>query len=368
MAIPQGHLTSLLASMPEGIGDHTFGTEPWLKAGGEVLSRLVLASQTQLENAPKFTCCMVGHNPPAYLHLGTPIAWNFTVDRTKIYVRTGELPIDECDVKVVADHSILSNYARILRRGNNPAVANHARERLLRIGRWDVQGQWPEHSALQTLLTEFHDAMASKTMPRFTFMTPEWVSVARYVLTSRSISEKYRDTLKPHSFTFSEEFTHTPKYAFPDGSHGGFWVKCDNGLITVGAGPLPQEHEPADMLTKGMYTPVVPVGRTVNVALTEEDKQAQVEYSKTAFARDAEGNAPVNQSSPSNGGPMPPDLGRVFLPLHDELSKRTSSELPSDFDTGLDKRWTQPQVFDRDPSFDKSWLRYDEFDIYGNPR
>lgn len=368
MAIPQGHMTSLLASMPEGIGEYTFGTESWLQAGGEVLARLVSTRQTQLQDAPKFTCCMVGHNPPGYLHLGAPIAWNFTIDGTKIYVRSGELPIEECDVTISTDHSILSNYARILRRGSNPAVADHARERLRRVGRWDIRGQWPEHSAIRALLSEFHDAMAPKTMPRFTFMTPEWVSVARYVLTSRSISEKYREAIKTHNYTFSEEFTHTPKYAFPDGSHGGFWVKCDHGLLTVGAGPLPQEHAPADMLTKGMYVPVVPVGRTVNVALTEEDKQAQAEYSKTAFAKDANGNAPVNQSLPSNSGPMPPDLGRVFLPLHDELSKRTSSELPSDFDSELDKRWTQPQVFDRDPSFDKSWVRYDEFDIYGNPR
>ncbi|MEM7385799.1 MAG: DUF1553 domain-containing protein, partial [Verrucomicrobiota bacterium] len=33
-----------------------------------------------------------------------------------------------------------------------------------------------------------------------------------------------------------EEFTNTPKYAFPDGSHGGFWVRCDHGQLTVGAG------------------------------------------------------------------------------------------------------------------------------------
>jgi hypothetical protein len=65
---------------------------------------------------------------------------------------------------------------------------------------------------------------------------------------------------------------------------------------------------------------------------------------------------------------MPPELGRVFLPLHDELSKRTSSELPADFDDSLKDTWSTPQGFDRDANYDTSWLRYSEVDIYGEPR
>ena len=63
---------------------------------------------------------------------------------------------------------------------------------------------------------------------------------------------------------------------------------------------------------------------------------------------------------------MPPELARVLAPLHDELSKRTSGELPADY---LDVKpdWGIPQGFDRDPDYDPSWLRYDEVDIYGEP-
>ena len=56
---------------------------------------------------------------------------------------------------------------------------------------------------------------------------------ARYILTKRAASEKYSADLRKVNYTFSEQFTHTPKYAFPDGSDGGFWVRCSNGRITV---------------------------------------------------------------------------------------------------------------------------------------
>ena len=62
-----------------------------------------------------------------------------------------------------------------------------------------------------------------------------------------------------------------------DGSHGAFWVRCSCGAITVGAGPLPEELEPADRLTKGVYTPVVPVGRTVNTAMSAEEQEATLD-------------------------------------------------------------------------------------------
>ena len=206
-------------------------------------------------------------------------------------------------------------------------------------------------------------------MPRFVFMTPEWVCSARHILSSRAISDKYANGIKNVVFTFSEEFTDTPSYAFPDGSHGGLWVLCDHGEITVGAGPLPEELEPADMLNKGKYAPVVPVSRTVNGAMTDDERFQQAEYSKIAFAREEETQQyPVQQSNPSGRGPMPPELGMVFMVLHDELSKRTSGELPSDFDSTIKPEWAASQEFDRDPSFDASWLKYDTYDIYGNVR
>ena len=217
-------------------------------------------------------------------------------------------------------------------------------------------------------MRQLHDAMAVRTMPRFTFMTPEWVSTARYIVSTRAANANYAPGIMDVDFTFSEEFTDTPSYAFPDGRHGGFWVHCSQGQVTVGAGPLPEHLEPADLLTKGMYTPVVPVGRTVNAAMTDEEQAEQKTYSAAAFKFDKEaGRYPVEQTQPSGKGPMPPGLGRVMMVLHDDLSKRTSSELPCDFDDTLKPEWPSPQAFDRDPGYE-SWVTYDEFDIYGNPR
>ena len=244
-----------------------------------------------------------------------------------------------------------------------------AQARLNKLSRWELHGAMPQHKVLASVLRSLHDTMASRTMPRFVFMTPEWVSCARHILSTRAVSEKYRDGIRDVEYTFSEEFTDTPRYAFPDGSHGGFWVHCNHGAITVGAGPLPAELEPADRLTKGVYTPVVPVGRTVNAAMTPEEQEEQVTYGKAAFRFDkVAGRAPVTQSSPSERGEMPPELARIFMPLHDELSKRTSGELPMDFDSTLKPEWASAQGFDRSESYDPSWLRYAKVDIYGEPR
>ncbi len=65
---------------------------------------------------------------------------------------------------------------------------------------------------------------------------------------------------------------------------------------------------------------------------------------------------------------MPEGLGRVMGVLHEELSKRTSGELPSDYDQTIKAAWATPQNFDRDPGYDSSWSLYDRFDIYGEPR
>ena len=209
--------------------------------------------------------------------------------------------------------------------------------------------------------------MAVRTMPRFTFMTPEWVSSARYIISTRATNPKYAPGILDTEYKFSEEFTDTPAYAFPDGSHGGFWVHCSQGQVTIGAGPLPENLQPADKLTKGSYTPVVPLGRTVNAAMTEEDKAEQKTYSSKAFTKDENGRYPVEQTLPSGKGPIPDALGRVMGVLHDELSKRTSGELPCDFDNTVKPEWASPQAFDRDPGYE-SWVNYEKFDIYGNPR
>jgi hypothetical protein len=361
--------SALLAVMADGIGDLTFASEEWVDAARETLEAEVAKHSEGLADLGTFTMCEVGHNAPAYLHCGSKLAWWAKFDNAAVEVGSGELANDECDFKLEGDHSVISNFARIQYHGSDPALVSAAQERLTKLSRWEMNGSAPDHAVLGVVLSSLHDTMAGRTMPRFTFMTPEWVSSARHILSTRAQSEKYRDAIKDVVYTFSEEFTDTPKYAFPDGRHGGFWVHCNHGRITVGAGPLPEQYGPADHLTKGAYTPVVPVGRTVNAAMTEDEQAEQGEYSKAAFRFDKEaGKRPVDQSSPSGKGPMPPELGRVFVPLHDELSKRTSGELPCDFDNSLKPEWSAPPNFDRDEGYDASWLRYDQVDIYGNDR
>ncbi len=360
--------TSLLAVMPEGIGDLTFASEEWVDYARDVLEAQRSRYASQLADLEPLTICEVGINPPAYLRCGDRLAWWARISGDRVDVGCGELAKNECDFKVTTDHSVISNIARIQFEGSDPVLVADAQARLRSLARWEIHGGIPEHPALAAILRSLHDLLGKRTMPRFVFMTPEWVSTVRHFLTARATSEKYADALSDIVFTFSEEFTNTPAYAFPDGTHGGFWVNCNRGHLTVGAGPLPAEYGPADMLTKGAYTPVVPIGRTVNVAMTDEDLAELDTYRKAAFRFDkAAGKAPIEMSSPSGAGEMPHALARVFVPLHDELAKRTSGELPADF-VEVKENWRRVQAFDRDPSYDANWLRYDKVDIYGNPR
>ncbi|MDA0791697.1 MAG: hypothetical protein O2780_19850 [Proteobacteria bacterium] len=359
--------SDLLAAMADGIGEVAFASEDWVKEATEVLEAAVRTHAVGLADVGQFTLCEVGHNAPAWLHCGPKLAWHAKFDGASVQVGSGELGEDECDLKIQGDHSIISNLARIQYHNRDPKVVASAQARLQKLSRWEFSGKMPEHQVLMSVLRTLHDAMAPRTLPRFVFMTPEWVSSARHIVSTRA--EKYRDQLTNVVYKFSEEFTDTPKYAFPDGSHGGFWVHCNHGSVTVGAGPLPKELEPADTLTKGAYTPVVPVGRTVNAAMTDEEKQEQEAYSKAAFRFDKEaGKRPVDQTQPSGKGPMGPELGRVMMVLHDELSRRTAGDIPSDYDDSVKPQWSEPQGFDRPEGYDKTWLKYDQFDIYGNPR
>lgn len=365
---PDTKASVVLAAMADGIGDLTFASAEWVEAAQEALTAAATKHADGLKDLGQFTLCEVAHNPPAYLHGGATLAWHVTFNGSEVEARVGELPAKDCDLKIQGDHSIMSNLARIQHHGKDPKVVAAAQARLTKLSRWEIEGRLPENKVLGAVLRSLHDTMAVRTLPRFVFMTPEWVSTARHVISTRARMEEYADGINDVVFTFSEEFTDTPRYAFPDGSHGGFWVHCSHGQITVGAGPLPKELEPADFLTKGMYTPVVPVGRTVNAAMTDEEKTEQAAYSATAFRFDEEANRrPVEQTSPSGKGPMPPGLGGVMAVLHDELSKRTSGELPSDYDQTIKSEWAAPQKFDRSPGYDPSWVLYDRFDIYGEP-
>lgn len=369
MSSVDNQASNLLAVMPEGIGDLTFGSEEWVAVASDEMSRAVEKHARGLADLGEFSFCEVAHNPPAYLHCGSKLSWHAKFFESSVEVAAGELSKEECDYKMEGDHSVISNFSRILNFGKDPDLVVLAQSRLARLSRWELHGEMTDHPVLGVVLRSMHDAMAYRTMPRFTFMTPEWVSSARFVLSSRATSEKYAESIKDIQYTFSEEFINTPSYAFPDGSHGGFWARFDRGEVAVGAGPLPENLGPADKLTKGEYVPVVPVGRTVNAAMTDDEKTEQVSYSKLAFRADKDsGRSPVDQSSPSGKGEMPAELARIFAPLHDELSRRTSSELPSDFDQNVRSEWGKPQLFDRPNGYDSSWLRYDQVDIYGNSR
>ncbi|NKB98692.1 MAG: hypothetical protein GKR90_09410 [Pseudomonadales bacterium] len=360
--------TSLLAVMADGIGDLTLMSDEWVDAAKSILEQEVEKYRTHLSPNDTFTLCEVAKNPPAYLKVGSQLSWWAKISGHEVEVGTGELGEEDCDFKASADHSILSNIARIQYTGNDPDLVADALARLQSLTRWQIHGAMPEHPALAAILRDLHDNVGARTMPRFVFMTPEWVTCARHILTNRAKLPKYASDFFDVEYTFSEEFTETPPYAFPNGEHGGFWVHCEQGSLTVGAGPLPDRLEPADMLTKGCYTPVVPVGRTVNAAMDQDAMSAQKQYSKLAFQPDPDtGLNPVEQSSPSGNATMPEVLARIFVPLHDELSKRTSGELPADYMT-VKTEWAAPQSFDRSAHYDASWLRYDKVDIYGNPR
>jgi hypothetical protein len=358
----------VINAMADGIGDLAYASPAWVEAAADALKTEVARRKAGLGDLETFTICEVGHNPPAYLHLDSPLAWYARFEGGTVEVLTGELPAEECTIKVQGDHSVISNLARLQHQGKDPVIVAAAQARLVKLSRWQTKGEMPKHKVLAAVMRTLHDTMAVRTLPRFVFMTPEWVSIARHILSTRAASAKYADKIKDIVYTFSEEFTDTPRYAFPDGSPGGFWVHCNHGQITVGSGPLPAEFAPADALNRRQYIPVVPMGRTVERDVTEAERIEKEDYIKTAFRLDKEANqGPIKKSFPSGKGEMPADLARVFLPLHDEMSKRTSGELPADFDPDIKKEWATPQRFDRCAGYDKSWLRFNKVDIYGEP-
>lgn len=360
-------VSALLMVTADGIGDLSFASPEWVEAAQEALTAAATRHADGLKDLGEFTLCEVAHNPPAYLHAGSKVAWYVKFNGSKVEAHTGELPADQCDLKIQGDHSIMSNLGRIQYHGNDPAVIAAAQARLQKLSRWEIDGSFPEHKVLGAVLRSLHDTMAVRTLPRFVWMSPEWVESARRIVSARA--KEFADGITDVEYTFNEVFTDAPAFAFPDGLDSGFWVHCSYGEITVGYGPVPEELSPPDYLNKLLYNPVVPVGRTVNAAMTDEDKAGQAEYSAAAFGVDTgEGNTPIRQSDPSKNKPMPAGLGKVMAVLHDELSKRSSGELPSDYDDSIRLEWATPYAFDRDPGYDASWLLYDQFDIYGNPR
>lgn len=73
----------------------------------------------------------------------------------------------------------------------------------------------------------------------------------------------------------------------------------------------------------------------------------------------------IGELTPSGKGQMPVELARIFMPLHDEMAKRTSGELPAYYDNSNNPEWSTAQRF-RTDGYDAGWLRFDKVDIYGN--
>jgi len=356
-------VSALLAVSAEGAGDLSMGTPEWVEALQGALSEATAKHADGLKDLGTFTICEVAHNAPAYLHTGSKLAWNIKFDGAKAVASVGELPAGECDLKIEGDHSLMSNAGRIQYHGNDPALIEKAQARLRKVGRWKIEGSFPEHKVLGAVLRSVHDTMAARTYPRFVWMSPEWVETARILISERAKEFPYG--IADTEFLFNEVFTDPPAFAFPEGGDSGFWVHLNHGEISVGYGVAPEEFGNVNFYNQALFTPVVPVGRTVEAAMTEADSEGKAAYSKAAFGVDM-GEKKLRRQLDKK--PFPPGLGRVFGDLHDDLSLRSSGELPSDYDDSVRNEWATPYAFDRTDDYDPSWLRYDEFDIYGDPR
>ena len=200
-----GASSDLLAAMADGIGDLTFSSAEWVDVARQTLQEIVDPYASSLSGLSHFTLCEVAHNPPAYLQGGALLAWHARFTGAEVEVDLGELSKNECDFKISGDHSIISNLARLQYHGRDPETISRARERLLKLSRWEIHGELVDNPLLSSILRRFHDRMATRTMPRFVFMTPEWVSTARHILSTRATSEKYADGIKNVEFIFSEE-------------------------------------------------------------------------------------------------------------------------------------------------------------------
>ncbi len=113
MVMANGATSEVLAAMADGIGDLTFGSPEWVDAAREVLDAGVARRAKGLADLGTFTMCEGGHNPPAYLHCGTTLAWHARFDGATGTTGTGERDEPEWDSKMAGEHSIISNFARL---------------------------------------------------------------------------------------------------------------------------------------------------------------------------------------------------------------------------------------------------------------
>ena len=349
------HIEQAKQVMAEGPGEICYASADWVKAAQALLPKVVSSMSDDLKVLDNSVLCIVAHNAPIWLRVGSKLAWGIRVSNGEASLFEGEP--DDCNFKIEGDHSILSNLSRIVKHdetGREVAARYTKQTRLVTSPGVELP------PAMKKLNEALHQKMAEKTYPRYVFMTPEWAGLARLMI---SVGAKRNAAdLKEVSFTFSEEMYGGPAWAFPDGESGGFWVRCDQGAVTIGSGVLPTELGPADTYTIAPWMVVTPLGRTVNAVMTDEEKEEQAQYIKSAFSKDL-GMERVRVTQHS-GDPMPAALVKSFGDLHDELSKRTAGPAASDYDASLPDAWDVP-AFDRNPDYDKSWLLYDSVNIYG---
>jgi len=384
------------ALAPPGIGDLCYLCPEWVAAARDVLVATAARHSEGLRDLGQFTLCEVAHNPPWHsspygesyksetkpytspangpgrVLYGNKLAWWVRFRGASVDAQEGELPASECDLKIQGDHGIMSRLARVLNSGVDPQTVAAAKAQLMPQSRWVVEGKMKEHEVLKAVMSGLHDAMAARTIPRFVWMSRDWVSSAREIITARASNPKFCDDarrqpmLKDVNYIFAEEFTDPPRYVSPDGSSSGFWVAIRHGNVTVGSGRLPKEYGEPDTQTKGQYVPILVGGRTVNAALNKEE-QAMISEHSARLPRMFNGKPTMTavQRVKKGSVPMPISMSLLLLPMHDELSLRASGEVPSDFDPSIQDGGAPP--FDRSSEYGKTWLRYDKVDVYGQP-
>lgn len=363
---PGGHPFALLAAAADGLGELDFASEAWVAAAESVLRPLVTSATGALAGV-SFTLCEVAHNAPVYLHAGSKLAWHARIEvgekdgRGGVQLTVGAGEVADADLLVEGDHSVMSNCTRIQHAGRDPGIVAQAEAIIARVGRFRTSGTVPSSpAALAVVLREFRDRMAALTLPKFPWMSPPWVAVARQYIHEQALAQGDVQGLAEASFVFAEEFRNPPRYVSPDAVNGGFWVVVRGGLPEVGHGPLPPAHGAADKKTEGEYAAVLPVGRTVHACDTEADTAAQAEYSRQAFAKElapAGERSVISVSSPSRSGKeMPAALKRIMAPIHDELSRRSTGCMASDFEDRSHEPpiWHAAQPFDRTEAYDAS--------------
>ena len=98
-------------------------------------------------------------------------------------------------------------------------------------------------------------------------------------------------------------------------------------------------------------------------------RRKQGTYSKMAFRRDEETRQAPRRTDITlgKGTHAAGTLSGSSCRCTTSCRKRSSGDLPADYDFDVKPDWGIPQAFDRHPDYDPSWLRYDEVDIYGEP-